>query len=157
MVCWSKFAQTPSHLTENSIPDLQKDELFDMSSPSLIALARSRSFGPVVQRRIESLESERIDMLAATAARLEQRNALSVTASLLLLLGCLLAMAMRNSLPLSIYLLAFLPAVANLLIISGGGQIMRDHHLISGRIVVWSGDAILVAFMLTAYFNLSRN
>lgn len=144
-------------LTEISIPDLQNDEFFDMSSSSLIALARARSPGRDVQRRIESLESQRIDVRAATAARLEQRNALAVTASLLLLLGCVLAMAMRNSSPLAIYLVAFLPGVVNLLIISGGGPIIRDHHLIFGRMVVWSGDAMLVVFMLLAYFRLSRN
>jgi lipopolysaccharide export LptBFGC system permease protein LptF len=89
-------------------------------------------------------------------SRLMNRYALSVTAPLLLLLGALLAMWLKGSLPLTIYMLAFLPSVLDLIAISAGEQLMRDGRTL-GPIVMWSGNALMLAIMALAYVRLSRH
>lgn len=73
------------------------------------------------------------------------------------MLGSLLALVMRNTLPLTIYLLAFLPSILDMLLISGGEQTIRDNNLTVGAAVMWSGNALLAALSILAYLRLRRN
>ncbi|MHC5024482.1 MAG: LptF/LptG family permease [Planctomycetota bacterium] len=102
-----------------------------------------------VRHDLEALDDE-------INSRLLKRYALSATAILLLLLGATLAMVLRQSLPLTIYLWAFLPSVLDLLLISGGEQSLRDGSN-AGIIAMWSGNAILFGLIVLSYWRLSRH
>ena len=80
-----------------------------------------------------------------------QRAALAVSAPLVLLLGAALAACRRQSLPLTIYLLAFVPALANIVTIAGGQQVMRGGAIWAGIAIMWSGNALLLGLALHAY------
>ena len=80
-----------------------------------------------------------------------QRAALAVSAPLVLLLGAALAAWRRQSLPLTIYLLAFVPALANIVTIAGGQQVMRGGAIWAGIAIMWSGNALLLGLALHAY------
>ena len=64
---------------------------------------------------------------------------------------------MRHGLALGIYALAFLPAIADVLLISGGEQMIKYGDPIPGVFVAWSGNALLVVLILIAWWRLSRN
>jgi len=86
-----------------------------------------------------------------------QRLALAASAPLVLLLGAALAAWKRDSLPLTIYLLAFLPAILNIVTIAGGQQMMRSGAVTAGSLVMWSGNALLVACFTLAYTRWARH
>jgi hypothetical protein len=90
-------------------------------------------------------------------ARFVHRSAQTFTTFLLLMLGSVLAVLMRGGLPLGIYTLAFLPAVADLLLISGGEQMVKYGDIVPGAIVAWSGNGILLLFIAISWWRLSRN
>ncbi len=130
-------------------------ELADRTSLDQIPLASKwKEWIGQLTRKIESEIHEKSTDLSA---RILQRWAISLTAPLLLLTGAVLAMWRRHSLPLQIYMLAFIPSILDILLISGGEQMFRGDKLFFGTIVMWSGNAILLGTLLTAYFRLSRN
>jgi lipopolysaccharide export system permease protein len=129
----------------------------DLSSIQLISLAESlRDEGGGINQRIKGLTHEIGQLNREIRARLANRYALSVTAALLLILGGVLAMWLRTSMPLTIYLWAFLPAIVDLILISAGEQLMRDDRLLAPY-VMWSGNAVLFVLLLAAYVRLGRN
>lgn len=86
-----------------------------------------------------------------------QRLALAAAAPLVLLLGGTLAAWKRHSLPLAVYLLAFLPAILNIVLIAGGQQVMRTGAVQLGQVVMWTGNALLGALFLHAYRQWARH
>ena len=78
-------------------------------------------------------------------------------ALLLLLLGAVLAVYMRNALPLTIYLIAFLPAIIDILLISGGEQMVKYRDFGPGTLVAFSGNGILLLMLVIFWWRLSRN
>jgi hypothetical protein len=66
-------------------------------------------------------------------------------------------MWLRDSLPLTIYLWSFAPAVLDLIIITGGEQLARDGNLTLGFAVIWSGNAVLLVLILVVFLRLSRH
>ena len=81
----------------------------------------------------------------------------SPTAMLLLCLGAVLAMYKRDSLPLTIYLWAFLPSVLNIIVISSGEHMIREGNFAGGLVIMWIGNAALLAILGWTYFRLSRH
>ncbi len=90
-------------------------------------------------------------------SHLMQRVAQSISAPMLLVLGAILAMWRRNSLPLAIYLLSFIPAIANILMLASGQQLMRGDHVWMGMLVMWSGTLLLLVIAAIGYRELARN
>jgi lipopolysaccharide export LptBFGC system permease protein LptF len=86
-----------------------------------------------------------------------QRAALAWSAPLIILLGASLAALKRNSLPLTMYLIAFIPGILNIVMIAGGQQVIRADNVVWGVIVSWSGNAILLLCSMYALRQLARN
>lgn len=85
------------------------------------------------------------------------RFAQPVSVALVLLLGAVLAIWRRHSLPLTIYLLAFLPAIANVLLIASGQSMIRGYQLGVGAAVMWAGNLILLALALGVGRRMARH
>jgi lipopolysaccharide export LptBFGC system permease protein LptF len=131
--------------------ELSSEELLRMAAEVEDADAdRVSAAAEGLRRKINELQRE-------ITARLIKRYALSVTATLLLLLGATMAMWLRDSMPLTIYLLAFLPSVLNLILISSGDHVIRDNSIIGGLSVMWSGNIVLTILIILAYARLARN
>lgn len=90
-------------------------------------------------------------------ARIQQRFAQAVTAPLLLLLGAILAIQLRHATPLSVYVVAFLPAIADILLISGGEQMLRRGPSFLGGALLWSGNLLLVTVCIVTWLRLRRH
>lgn len=139
------------------LPDRPTAGLYELSSEELLQRAAAYAEeDSLVASRAEDLRDKINDLNREIFSRLQKRYALSVTAMLLLLLGSTLAIWLRHSLPLTVYLVAFLPAVLDLLLISGGEQMLRDGERL-GLIAMWSGSAVMIAALAWAFFRLSRN
>ncbi len=136
-----------SGLIEQDLSTLGYDEL----------LQRAEGQGKRVMRRVEKLKDRITDLRLQIESRLQRRYALSLTALMLLLLGGTLAMVLRNSLPLVIYVWAFVPSILDVILISGGGHMVKNGQVELGTAVLWSGNALLAAIIAFAYRRLIRN
>jgi hypothetical protein len=64
---------------------------------------------------------------------------------------------MRHTQPLTIYILAFLPALLNLVLITGGAIFMRQGDEGMGLAIMWSGNMFLVLFAAVGWWRLARH
>lgn len=90
-------------------------------------------------------------------SHLSQRAAQALSAPILLLLGAVLAVWLRQSLPLSVYLLSFVPAIANILLLASGQQLMRSGNMALGATMMWSGTLLLLLIAAHGWRRLARN
>jgi len=141
------------------ISPLVADDLTALSSPELLALAHAGGADVTrsAKNRAARLETKIKTMRWEIKGRLLKRFAVSLTALLLVLLGATLAMWLRESLPLTIYLWAFLPSILDLVFISGGEQMMREGNLAVGAVVMWSGNAALIVILFSVFRRLVRS
>ncbi len=132
--------------------------LSDASADELIAYCATLDDpGSLLLGRVDGLERRIGAVTREATSRLLRRHALSVTAPLLLLLGAVLAMWRRETLPLTIYFIAFAPSIADLLLISSGDHMIRDGGLVGGAALMWSGNALMLAVILGSYLRMRRN
>ena len=68
-----------------------------------------------------------------------------------------LAVAMRHALPLTVYVLAFVPAIASIIMIASGRQMMASGSYWGGFSILWGGDLVLAAALLLAWRRVARN
>lgn len=138
------------------ITGLAADDLSGLPLEELLARAADTSGGGIaghaheLQRRVNELRLE-------IRSRLLRRYAMSLTAMLLPLLGAVLAMWLRDSLPLVIYVWAFAPSILDMLLISGGDHMIRQGQILGGVLIMWSGNALLLAVLTFALVRLMRN
>ncbi len=142
------------------IPNLWLEPLID-DDPSLLPyrqlLVRAKLPGDPLQSKIDRVIAA-VDYLDRTiTSRLLRRYALSATAMLLLLLGATLAIWLRNSSPLVVYVWAFLPAVIDIMLIASGDHMARGGQLAGGLVLMWSGIALLLGAQAYVYRRLARN
>ncbi len=136
------------------------------ASPNLLTRADEQL--AVLQRRTadprtEPLQAARRDLVNRTADLLREivskhheRMAMSAACLVMVLTGGVMAMRLRDRLPLTIYLWAFFPALAAVLTISTGQQLTHQHGL-PALLVLWGGVAALGAFTYRQYRVLARH
>ncbi|MDP6541436.1 MAG: hypothetical protein QGF07_01500, partial [Phycisphaerales bacterium] len=90
-------------------------------------------------------------------SRIGQRWAMSVTAFLIVLLGSLTAIRLRDRSPLIAFTWAFFPAVVEVILVFTGGQIVRDGRAVFGFSVMWIGNIGVAAIILYSWYRLRRN
>ncbi len=100
---------------------------------------------------------ERIDdLLREVLSKRHERNAMAVACLVMVVLGAVMAMRLRESLPLTIYLWAFFPALGAVLTVSAGQQLTHEHG-VPGLFLLWGGIAALGAYTLVELSRLSRH
>jgi len=107
--------------------------------------------------QISSLRRERADVVWESDSHIANRFAQSASIVLVLLLGAVLAVAMRQAMPLTVYILAFIPAVANIFMVSGGQLMMSDGSIVAGSMVMWGGNLVLLSSLFLIWRRLVRN
>ena len=90
-------------------------------------------------------------------ARIVQRINQSLCAPLMIVLGAVLAIRLRGTNPLQVYLLSFLPAIVDILLISGGEQMLKEATTASGILVASSGNIALAVMIVVGYRQIARN
>ena len=134
---------------DNSPPQLSVQEevtkaqwLAQQTTPPLAAYA------PAAKRFVGAVEEAISVTLYEAISHVWMRFAQPISVVLMLVLGGILAIWRRESLPLTIFLLAFVPAIANVLLIASGQSILRSSKVGFGLTVMWMGNAILLALIL---------
>lgn len=110
---------------------------------------RLRAARDNLQMHIDRLENQ-------VTSKQHERAAMALSCFVMVLTGAVTAMRLRNSLPLTVYLWSFFPALAAIISINGG------HHLTgsigpAGLPVLWGGVAALLLYTLIAYKGLTRH
>ena len=160
-------ARWPERLRALEIPGCHPVDRSEFSNEQLLQAALvplpEGSPGPVgtiqseLQRLAKRLSKEMSNLNFEITARILHRIAQSLTALLLLLMGAVLAVLFRNALPLTIYGLAFIPAVIDILLISGGEQMIKYGDVSGGFFLMFSGNLLMLVIIMIAWFRLSRN
>jgi hypothetical protein len=109
------------------------------------------------ESRTRLLDRRRKDAVWESDSHLANRGAQSVSVVLVLLLGAVLAAAMRHAMPLTVYVMAFVPAIVNIFMLSSGQLMMSDGRLVLGSLVMWGGNAVVLAAVVLAWRRLARN
>jgi hypothetical protein len=99
--------------------------------------------------RIERLRRE-ID------SKIHERAAYSVACVVMVLLGGVMALRLKDAMILPVYLWSFLPALAAVISISAGQGIAHEQGLI-GFIILWGGVTVLAIITVTQYLTLRRH
>jgi lipopolysaccharide export LptBFGC system permease protein LptF len=110
-----------------------------------------------IASRAAELDTQIGKLRAEVVARLVQRSAQALTAPLMLFFGAMLAILLRRKAALLVYLVAFLPAIATILLISGGEQMLRDATRVDGFAVAYSGVLGLAVASLVGWRILARH
>jgi len=111
---------------------------------------------PVLAPAMEKLTSDVRDLLREILSKEHERYAMSAACLVMVLVGAVMAMRLREALPLTVYLWAFFPALATVLAISGGQQLTHGKGLV-GLPVLWAGVACLGAFSVAEFVRLCKH
>lgn len=141
-------------------------EPIDLAAEPTVAWARggesgmdgeTADLGPAVASNLALVDRAVSELRWEIDARIRQRFAQAITGPLLLILGSILAIRLRHATPLAVYLVAFLPAIADILLISAGEQMLRRGAGIEGHLLLWSGNSLLLVICLLNWWQLRRH
>jgi lipopolysaccharide export LptBFGC system permease protein LptF len=90
-------------------------------------------------------------------ARIVQRTSQAVTPLLMIVNAAILAVLLRSKPPLLVYVIGFLPAILDILMISGGEQMLRGRIHWLGFVVAYAGNAILFAACVIGALRLRKH
>lgn len=149
----------PIGLMDNRSPEgTIAAELRQRSANELVQLIRQDD-RQYAEQLVRSILREIGRLQGVILSRLHERTALSLACLIMMLLGSVLALALRNALPLTVYLLSFLPAIVGILLIASGSDLVKSIDLddVWGLLVLWSGNAGMAAFISLVYWKVTRN
>jgi len=141
-------------LDERNIPALQEDALASMGRAPPVP----DQPGPVATA-LDRLDVRMLELQREIVAELHERAASSVLCLLLLLLGCILALRFRNSLPLVVFFWSFLLAALAVVLVHTGKNMVTivQYPQAVGVAVVWSGNLLLVVAGVLNYRITARH
>lgn len=154
----------PSARAEILEPDLRLNvplvaELRDMTTQELgelaVRLNEQESIAPLAR----SLTREEAKLHNLILSRLHERVAQSVSCVVMMLLGAVLAIRLKQSLPLTVYFWSFIPSIGGLILISAGTDLVKDADVaqVWGLIVMWSGNLAMALYVLMVLRTVTRN
>jgi len=131
-----------------------RTEIEEMSGRSGVPWSRTVGEVKALRGRWEH-ESRRIVVEARSHEWM--RVAQSVAVPLVVMLGTVLAVLFRSSLPLTVYFLSFLPALAEIILVASGQSMYRNGSTVAGLAVMWSGHGVLAALLAYAWYRVARH
>jgi hypothetical protein len=150
---------------ERPIADLrlkggQERRVLEMGVSSLLERAAERGAGRPAEAEVLAGPAGKLrehvdDLMREVVSKEHERYAMSAACLVMVLTGAIMAMRLRNALPLTVYLWAFFPALGTVVAISGGQQLVHGKGAI-GLPVLWSGVVVLAVWMLVEYRRLAR-
>lgn len=110
----------------------------------------------LIQQAARNLRTRIEDLRREIVSKLHEHAAFSVACFLMVLTGAVVALRMRDSLALPVYLWSFLPALLTVITISAGQGLT---HAVGppGLVLLWGGVAMLGLFTLREYAKLRRH
>ena len=102
-----------------------------------------------LKRRIAALQRE-------VTSKIHERLAMAASCLVMVLLGAVMALRLRDRLPLTIYLWAFFPALATVVTVSAGQQLTHQQGAV-GLLLLWGGVVALGGYTLVELRRLARH
>ncbi len=148
-------------LADLTFVDDQSGEFLGRSTTEMARLADKRMLDKPGDRAVlggplANLRGDVAELLNEVLSKEQERYAMSVACLVMVLVGSVMAMRLRDALPLTVYLWAFFPALATVLAISGGQQLTHGKGVI-GLPILWAGVAALGVFALVEFVRLRRH
>jgi lipopolysaccharide export LptBFGC system permease protein LptF len=140
-------------LTDGTVKDLQ-----GMTSPEILAevqrtgLSSDPQVGPAAAYLDECVENLKRNVIS----KQHERVADSAACLVMIVCGAVTALRLGSSMPLTVYLWSFFPALLTVITISSGQQTTR-HLGLQGLAVLWGGVALLAAYAAGAYWIVKRH
>lgn len=136
-------------------------EVMNEPSANLIRAAEARladrpADAPLIAPPLESLKRRIDDLMREIMSKQHERIAMSLACLVMVVLGAVTALRLRDSLPLTIYLWAFFPALGAVLTVSAGQQLTHEHG-VAGLLLLWGGIAALAGYTLLELAKLARH
>lgn len=127
-------------------------------SQELITQTKPITASSVAETR-DALLLEIEELYREITGALHERAAFAINCLLVLLLGAVMSMTLRQEIPLVIFFWSFLPAVISILTITSGQTVFSEveNHPAIGMIVTWSGNFALMFLIALVYRKLRRN
>lgn len=143
---------------EMGLPSKPESKYATLGSFALLEASRDASAkeGSPIVRAERDLRTSIRDLMRRVTGKQNERIALACACFLMVVIGALTALKFQNSLPLTVYLWTFVPALACIVTISGGQQTVVEAGS-GGLILLWAGIAGLVAYAASAYKTISRH
>lgn len=109
-----------------------------------------------VKRPYADLEHSIASLLREITSKQNERFAMGVACVVMVVAGAMTAVRLSGSLPLTVYLWSFFPALATVITISSGQQLTHEHGW-PGLMVLWGGVGIMGAYAAVGYWRLTRH
>ncbi len=148
-----KALRWPTLIFEREQREMSYDALEELSTQPVYADS------PTVGPRRQQLATEYVVLHYRIRGALHQRAASAVSCCLLLLLGAVLSIRMRSSLPLVVYFATFVLAILTVIITNAGGNMATSANFpLAGALgVLWSANAALLVVLGVAYCQVARH
>jgi len=112
-----------------------------------------------IQKILNGAKKRIAQVQKRATAQLHERAALSLGCLLMVLLGAIFSMKMKDRLPLQIYFWTFLLAVLAVIVTRTGVRLVTGPGwtFYMGILVVWSGNLVVVGAIVASYWQLERS
>lgn len=137
------------------VPDDPLPQLLTLDNDQLAALADTPAAPRAAEaagRLAHTIDDARREILS----KAHERAAVSLACFLMVLLGAIMGMRLRDALPLTVYLWAFLPALGSVLAISSGQRFTHGNGA-AGLPALYGGVLALAALVWHQYTRLARH
>lgn len=136
--------------------------LRDQPARQLVQTASTYGQDETLNRLKQAIAVEVVRLKRHIIARIHERTAMSVSCLVMMMLGAVLAVALRSALPLTVYFWSFVPAILGLVVISSGADLVKDVDQFGGAEVVglavmWSGNLVMALLSLGFLRKVQRN
>ncbi len=153
----SRYAVTNLVPSPDPLPELlaERSSVLLAKGRAKLSSGTSTADDAPLRSTIDSLQAQIDDARREILSKAHERLAASLTCGVMVVLGAVLGMRLRDSLPLAVYLWAFLPALVCVLSISGGQRMVHTYGL-AGLPVLYAGVIGLSLFCFYQYRILAR-
>lgn len=143
------------------VPGLEFDDLNEATVAALLleadeAILRDGHGAEQLRSLRRNLEERHDRLQRELVGKAHGRIAYGAATFVMILAGAVIALRLRDSLPLPVYLLSFFPALATVLAISVGER-MAERAMVPGMLLVWGSVLLLGLYTMLAYAHLRRH
>ncbi|MCK6477337.1 MAG: LptF/LptG family permease [Phycisphaerales bacterium] len=111
---------------------------------------------PFLTSKCDELEHRVAKLEREVISKQHERFAMAAACLVMVVTGAITAVQLSQSLPLTVYLWSFFPALAALITISSGQQVTHDKGL-WGLVILWGGVGMLGLYGAMGYLRLARH